>query len=150
MWECSLNRQSLGWRQSCAVFYLFLHVCSTSCHDFLQRFSMFCHSQEVSCEIRELCSFAPKQLDVVWTSGVRDFIRCFGFSQVTTPSTSACTCPRATGVGGATAGEPATRTGRRSWWRTPLTSRTQKTTTRPATASSNLSVSSDGLHVKAG
>lgn len=74
----------------------------------------------------------------------------FFFLQVTTPFTLVCTCPRAIGGGGATVGKPATRTERRGWRRTSLTSRTQKTTMRPATASSNLSVSSDGLRVKAG
>lgn len=81
---------------------------------------------------------------------VKEFICCFCFLQVTTPFTLVCTCPRVIGGGGATVGKPATRTERRGWRRTSLTSRTQKTTMRPATASSNLSVSSDGLRVKAG
>lgn len=61
--------------------------------------------------------------------------------QVTTPFTSVCMCPRATGVGGATAGGRATRSGRSVWQRTPPTGRTRRTTTRPATASSSPSVS---------
>lgn len=80
------------------------------------------------------------------TYSVSGFICCFAFLQATTPSISVCTCPRATGVGGATVGGPATRTKRRSWQKTPLTSQKRKTPTTRATAFWSLSVSGDGHH----
>lgn len=80
-------------------------------------------------------------------SGVSGFICCFAFLQATTPFISVCTCPKATGVGDAIVEDPATRTKRRSWQKTPLTNQTRKTTTTRATAFWSPSVSSDGLPV---
>lgn len=95
------------------------------------------------------CEAYDGVFNVVWMSRSHEFVSLLCLLQVTAPFTSECVFLKALGVGGATAGEPATRTERRSWRGASLTSRTQKTTTRPATASSNLSVSSDGLRVSA-
>lgn len=114
-------------------------------------------SAQASIDILALLSF-PESSDVclcgIMALWIYQDVACQSSSsfllylQATTPFTSACMCPRAIDVGGVTAGKPATRTERRSWWRMSLTSRRQKTTMRPATASSNLSVSSDGLGVR--
>ena len=78
------------------------------------------------------------------TTASLDTFFCHSASfQDTTPCILVYMCQRATVAGDATGGERPTGTGRRGWRRTPLTSPTRKTMMRPATASSNHSVSYD-------